>query len=842
MVNESYIETMQETIDGIEKFLKLASPYFDDVIDNSEREKLLKHQENMKNLQRKLKYGELEVAVVGLEKAGKSIFSSAFVGKTGLFPSADERCTFTSTKLQYADKDRATVEFYSEHEFCEKFEKMLTEVKFSNGKFKSIQLETFEKHFESLKNSDIDRGIYLTHSSKTEVDIKDIINGRDKISNLLGKGEDNFNDLKSPDLKHYITDKHISRAVKNVTFYSANLEGLENIILYDVPGFDSPTQVHLEQTVKKLQDVDAIIMVKKIKEPSLKGGEVDILVKNSDMDGIKLYEKLFIFGSYADTVTNLESLNKNKNTLIGDLSQSLKYEFDESRLFTGCLDKQFEENLKRIGSQNELEKLKQKLVDYNAKERKNILEKRINKATEEIKETFRAIIYRNQSIYNNSSDEKIDLTTKLLDGSRSKINIALSKLINDKKSEIEQKRIFSEKAISLVKECMPIIDDNTLEDQNNKIRSSDARSITDHRELNIQIRKEIAQKIKENFVGLVISISKNEMQQLEEEVLEIFLAAIEVGKNHEQYTELKEKLKKFILEITKDVSAKDSGFKPLVERFTIDLIDTMIAKPLGSEARRARFEKAKSDLYMLSLFSDDTLDIPYKSNLVAKVLAQKSLTQPNQSGEHKQYSQEIERAIIKKLDDINIGEQIKQTIKQIVSILSDRFIMKNISIASIVDKIEKLSNLPTTPIEAALFILNNLNATLINQPIDPEETYLDGILSDVKEANSQDGVKQEIEIDLTNLAELFKTTVISAMSLELPFVAAITLLISTIKAKTIRSDTEDGEEFRKFLSENITSIYCDNFRRIDDEKSKIEIKSKIVSEMSKIIHKLEIGE
>lgn len=835
MAREDYVGAMQETVNGIEKFIELASPYIDNIINEDQHKKLESHRQNIENLKRKFENGELEVAVVGLEKAGKSMFSSAFVGETGLFPSADERCTFTSTKLQYAEKSKAVIEFYSRNEFCEKFEKMLSEVKFPNGKFNSIELATFEKHFESLRNSDTDRHIYLTHSSKTELDITDIINGKLEIDKLLDLPSETFDNLQSPELSKYITDKHISRAVKNVTFYSANLKGLENIVLHDVPGFDSPTQVHLEQTVKKLQDVDAIIMVKKIKEPSLKGGEVDVLVKNSDMDGIKLYEKLFVFGSYADSVTDLSSLNKNKETLVSDLTKSLKTSFDNSRLFTGCLDLRFEKNLKEIGSKNELEELRQRLTDYNEHERSRILEKRINKAIEEIKDVFRAIIEHNRhSGYLENS--KIDSALALIDTSRKNIEKNLSEFINEKKVHINNSRLFSQEIINGIDNCMPKVDDEAINAKINKICAPDARNVPDYRDLNIQMRKDIALEVKENFVNLVMNVSEKEVQDMEYKILEILLQAVEVDDRHEKYPEIKEQFSNFIAETTREVSINNSGFKPLVERFSVDLIDTMIAKPLGSDARKDRFNKAKSDLYMLSLFSADKVDMPYKSDLVAKVLTQTETTKNNFDG----YSEKFEEAIFGKISDnpSTLDSNNKSFANKLTKTLSELLIIKNIPADKIISKINALTNIPTTPLDATLYIVNNITALLNNnknETLNNDDIYIGELLSNIKEADSKESVASEIERDMANLIELFKTAVVPAMNPELPFVGAITLYVNTILSAV------KEEAYRKLIASSIKDIYHNEFKTIDDEQSKINIKSKIISEMTTIIQKLERG-
>src|SRR4051794_36560885 len=53
----------------------------------------------------RLEKGEFRIAVVGLEKAGKSTFVNAWL-ESDLLPTADERCTFTTTQI-YSVTDQA---------------------------------------------------------------------------------------------------------------------------------------------------------------------------------------------------------------------------------------------------------------------------------------------------------------------------------------------------------------------------------------------------------------------------------------------------------------------------------------------------------------------------------------------------------------------------------------------------------------------------------------------------------------------------------------------------------------------------------------------------------------
>lgn len=823
MNKEQTLQSIDQTVDAITLFSELDHSH--DVIQYAEKEALLIAKENISNLRRKLATNELEVAVVGLEKAGKSMFSSAFVGESGIFPSADERCTFTSTKLQYGAENHAVVEFYSKSEFTQKFESMLEDVRFPNGRLESVSMGSFETHFENLKQTD--KGTYILHSSKTETDIKDIISGREKILSLLGQGQKTFHDFNNEELKHYITDKHISRSVKNVTFYSTNLIGLENIILYDVPGFDSPTQVHLAQTIKKLQDVDAIIMVKNIKMPSLKGGEVDILVQNGDMDGIKLYEKLFVFGSYADAVGSVEALRKNKDTLVSDLSKSLKNSFSQARLFTGCLDTKYEANLIEFGSKTELSELKSALKQYNEHERASVLEKRINKAAEEIKNTFRAIIERSHQDSKSLDGLKIELALSLIDSSRRKIEDSLSKFIIKENDDIATNKVFTNAIIDKIDEIMPNVESDYLADVIAEIKSSDTRSIANYEELNIKAREKITKEVKGNFIQLVLEISKKKAGDIESGTIALFLEAFDVNPHHPKYIELSQAVKEYVYDNTHGRRFDGAGFKAIVERFSVDLIDTMIGFPLASDARENRFMAGRRELYMLSLFSKAGMTSPpYKSDLVSYVLTQLHSIKEDKSRE-KQYLSEIRQAV----KDKGAGGDM---VNELVRLVAEKAITKNIPLLKILEKISSIRHLPTNPLDAAMFVYNMVDVFITDetQGFNDEATFIKGLLSGVNNAKSEEDVKAEIERDIQNLSLLFKDCAIEAISLELPFNSSITYFVDTLKTSI------KEEVFRKFIQNHIRDIKYHDFAHLDDQASKSEIKSKIVGEMNKIISNL----
>ncbi|HDL5698754.1 TPA: dynamin family protein, partial [Mannheimia haemolytica] len=88
------------------------------------KEKLEKHHSFLSKLEK----DECEIAIVGLEKAGKSTFANALI-ESDIFPSAAERCTYTTTRLIYGE-DKALVTFYTKSEFNSRFMKLLDLVKY----------------------------------------------------------------------------------------------------------------------------------------------------------------------------------------------------------------------------------------------------------------------------------------------------------------------------------------------------------------------------------------------------------------------------------------------------------------------------------------------------------------------------------------------------------------------------------------------------------------------------------------------------------------------------------------------------------------------------------------
>ena len=127
---------------------------------------------------------------------------------------------------------------------------------------------------------------------KTDEEIKDILKNRDKLI-LNGKSKEfTGNQLNEDVFQAYIRgeqkgqDTSKPRSVKKIEIESSKLKQLDTAIIYDVPGFDSPTKIHIRQTEERLKQADAIILVTNVgRNPSIQGTSLSVINKNADEDG-----------------------------------------------------------------------------------------------------------------------------------------------------------------------------------------------------------------------------------------------------------------------------------------------------------------------------------------------------------------------------------------------------------------------------------------------------------------------------------------------------------------------------------------------------------------------------
>ena len=245
---------------------------------------------------RKIRKKDFEISVVGREKAGKSSLLNAWIG-FNLLPNERNRCTYTTTEIRSCislDDQKYLIEYFTSDEFTEK----LNQIKNSESGIRSL---------DNLKDEEL-----------SEID-----NCRSEIQSYLDKVPEmkNFEtfDQVRDHLKSAISKPGHARAVKKICIWTPKLSDSENVVLYDVPGYDSPIQLHKEQTKQKIASSDAVLYAKQFCSPDLVDCEIEILkIADSNNPFIKVKDKIIVALTNCDLANSPrefdELVHKNKKS------------------------------------------------------------------------------------------------------------------------------------------------------------------------------------------------------------------------------------------------------------------------------------------------------------------------------------------------------------------------------------------------------------------------------------------------------------------------------------------------------------------------------------------------
>ena len=413
-----YVEKLERIITGINKIIDLKG---NRIVTSEMISSLRQLRSDAELLLPKLKKGEFEIAVVGLEKAGKSSFCNALIGRTPL-PTAPERCTYTSTCIRPGGETVAEVTFYSRPEFDRSFQEKLETLGIPDARAYTIENMGLDRYKQLFADCDAkNRKLYQNTLHR---DVIDILGNQQKLREYIGHPKQKFSgdELETDDFKSFITKPDKAIAVKEVVIYSTELRGMPNAVMYDVPGFNSPTAMHEEQTLERMQAADAIVMVAKANEPSLDSAVLNIFQK-SDIDGSYLSEKLFVFANKADLVANVADLEKNRETTYKEWTQKYAILPDsaesQERIVFGsanpCLadietPKKLEE--KGIGRDGNISILRDKLQIYYKTTRFEVLKKRVNKILVDVKKMFDGTGVTSAAPYDNAEKYEIAMALR----------------------------------------------------------------------------------------------------------------------------------------------------------------------------------------------------------------------------------------------------------------------------------------------------------------------------------------------------------------------------------------------------------------------------------------------
>jgi GTPase SAR1 family protein len=740
----------------------------------------------------KLESNEFEIAIVGLEKAGKSTFANALI-ENSVLPSAPERCTFTSTRLVNGS-DRAVVEFYNESEFEDIFRNLLKDIEYPEAEkqsFKTLSSGKFEEFFASLESKN--SNLYKAHVGKTDEEIKDILKARGKLILNGSTKEFSGDELLKDSFQSYIKgenggdDTSKPRSVKKVEIESSKLQKMDSAIIYDVPGFDSPTKIHERQTIERLKSADAIILVTNVgRNPSLVGTQLNIITKNADSDGIPLKDKLFTFGNQLDTANSKEESQGNIRTLQKDVA---KYKIGEQkRIFTGSALKYLVEIgiKKEFKTSFELEtsgvpEIRQELQNYYENERFEILKRKIDGNSKELKESFKKILEDFDSDFdpNFAENEKGRITREAYKEIEETLEKSLKELKFELKNEIWDEKYFSKKFGEDVQNLsyFEAIDENEMKKA--KIYEDESLSLdTPIEKMNQAIRKYLHQKFLQQFSNLIKYMTDEKSKDIEIRILRSFTSSVLGSENSPLFDEIEKESEKLIQKLTSDIAHNDGKFTYLIERFSRDVFDILISYPLLSQDRRDKFEKTETEFYFLDHYYNSG-----DGTLINMVL----------SGQKK--------AVLDLETILDIAFQLQSWGNQSLT-------MSYQDVKAIANKLQKIGN---------------------SQKV--EKYNLEEILKSSKRSKTEDEVLEEINRDIENLRDILEKAVVPAISLETAFLNGVDKQIKILLDSFQSHGTENSKIFNDFISKVVPKVKSAELGNINEKLEKYKLQKEVLKEI-----------
>lgn len=860
---EKYISKLGAQIQAIDRILKIDSGT---VVSAELKKQLRTLKTEAETILRKLENNEFEIAIVGEESSGKSTFANALM-KNSILPRADKRCTYTATRISYSgddEDDKAIVSFYSSDEFNSDFRDKLRQLSFPN--YERYSYDTLsEENYKKIYDKEVpDEVKERKNTDSIKSDIQTIIRHSEEITSLLGMPDKSFTakDIENGDLEVYITDEVKALAVSKVIIRSKQLSGMKNAVIYDVPGFNSPTALHKQQTLSRMKSADAIIITAKGDEPSITEGPLKIL-QDSDDDGNPLQDKLFVFANKVERSTDVAE----NVQLIRD--QWIKAGFVsvdkcDRRIYFGsalaylqsiglCYDpdgksralREFDEKRSLMPCGFGIDELRKGLEDYNTTERFEVLKRRVNRIKADILKAFKGICSDNENIAlsRSYSTEQVALITEMVTDTPPLVEKKLLDLKEDIRSNIPAERPLSKKIVEYISANVTTekyqISDELISDVAK--HSPYVGIYKDVARIEGYVRERKFKEMYGDFSQNVIHMADNRHMEYSAQILERILEAMDVYPDFQYYDDLKELLKKEISAYRSDLLSTDHSnelyYQSLIERFSRYIYQVLITSQYNEERLR-EFYDSIDNFYSLSVFyrkpdcENDLsyIDIAPKDQPLCMMLLFHHYL--NISDSLRLLADDISR--ISGLREI--PEDLMQLIEEAFSAVGKK--------DGILEEVRKVISKQENGDKSDVFKINLLKQILskfsnYNEPCSVADKeaftcYYKRYHSSLRGGKlySVDDLKADFNVDIEILRDVLINAFVRAISIEKPFVARETKSIDDI-IDYIRS-----KEFGEFLSTNFYKIKYKETQYLDKQHRTQEQNAAIINEINRILSSL----
>lgn len=262
---QNEVERQKRKIEEIEKSIETVEKEFNVKFDDERKD--IKEQKAF------IDEPDLQIAIVGTIKAGKSTFINALfeenIASTDVTPE-----TASLTKFRYSTKNKLEVKFYNKTEWDELWES----VKKSEEKTKT---KIFRDEFESSGAENIKN---------------DYIGASDKIEEVS-----NIEELKNKVKEYTSKNSKIHYFVKELKVYLNNDNMHKNVTIVDTPGLDDVVDYRSKITRDYIKRANAVIVC--VDSSSLRNDEYLTITKVFENIGYDFY-KVMILGTQIDNRNN----------------------------------------------------------------------------------------------------------------------------------------------------------------------------------------------------------------------------------------------------------------------------------------------------------------------------------------------------------------------------------------------------------------------------------------------------------------------------------------------------------------------------------------------------------
>lgn len=262
---QNEVERQKRKIEEIEKSIETVEKEFNVKFDDERKD--IKEQKAF------IDEPDLQIAIVGTIKAGKSTFINALfeenIASTDVTPE-----TASLTKFRYSTKNKLEVKFYNKAEWDELWESVKKSEKENKGK-------VFKEEFESSGAENI-KNDYIGASDKIE-EVSSIEELKKKVKEYTSK-----------------TSK-IHYFVKELIVYLNNENIHKNVTIVDTPGLDDVVDYRSKITRDYIKRANAVIVC--VDSSSLRNDEYVTITKVFENIGDDFY-KVMILGTQIDNKNN----------------------------------------------------------------------------------------------------------------------------------------------------------------------------------------------------------------------------------------------------------------------------------------------------------------------------------------------------------------------------------------------------------------------------------------------------------------------------------------------------------------------------------------------------------